>query len=190
MGFEPEVVGGLGRFQSEESAADDRAAAGLLGVLNDGVEVLDRAVDEDPALVDALDGRNERSRAGREDNAVVGDIQARFRDDRSTRAIDPPGAVSHVELDSVLAIPLDARYGQLGGIPVVKVGREMDAVVSRPGLLAEGDDAVVAAAVEFNQLLAEAVPDGTVADHHCCLPAPRHGKSLLRMRYPLLRYGY
>src|SRR5262249_53566503 len=67
--------------------------------------------------------------------------------------------------------------GELRGGPVLEVFRQVDAVVGRAGLFAEGDDLVSAIGVQLDEALAEAVPDHAVAnDHYRLLALANHGK--------------
>ena len=179
VGFQPEVVGRLGRLEAQQPAADDGATAHALGVLDDRVEVLDRAVDEHAALVDAGDRRHERSRAGGQDHPVVGNLDAGLGDNRLAGPVDLARAVADMDLDPVLPVPLDARDRELGWIAVSEIGRQMHPVVCRSRLFAERDDPVLPGCIEIDESLAEAMAHQAVADDDNCLPCPGHEHALL-----------
>ena len=63
VGLEAQAAQGVGRLQAEQPAADDGAAAAAGGEVLDGLEVVERAVDEAAGQVLAGDGRHERERA-------------------------------------------------------------------------------------------------------------------------------
>ena len=179
VGFQAEVVRRLGRLEAQQPAADDGATAHALGVLDDCVEILDRAVDEHAALVHAGDWRHERSGPRGQDHAVVGNLDAGLGDHRLAGPVDLARAVADMDLDSVLPIPLDPRDRELGRIAVSEIGRQMDTVVCGPRLLAERDDTVLAGGIELDESLAEAMAHQAVADDDYSLPYPGHEHALL-----------
>ena len=105
VGLEAEVADRLGGLQAEQAAADHRRPRRRAGVGEDPLQVLDRAVDEHPLLVDAGDRRHERGRAGRQDDGVVLDLPALLRDDHPALAVDRGGPVADVQRDAVFGVP-------------------------------------------------------------------------------------
>ena len=79
--LETEVADRLGGLQPEQAATDHRRPRRLARIGEDPLQVLDRAVDEDPLLVHARDARNKRSRTGRQHDGVVGDLPPLLGDD-------------------------------------------------------------------------------------------------------------
>jgi len=69
-----------------------------------------------------------------------------------------------VDLDSLLAVPIEVRDQQPIPVAVSEELRQADAVVGGTGLLAERDDSPAACRIEPDQPLAEAVADHAVAD--------------------------
>ena len=165
MRFQAEIERRLRRFQSQQSAADDRAPLRLLRVLDDGIQVFDRAVDKDSLLVEAGHGRHKRVRTGRHDDDVVLDLDTFLRPHDFLFAIDRTRAVAEMNLDVVISIPIHPRDHQLLGIAVSEEARQADAVVGGTRLFAEGHDAELLGLIELDQLLAEALANHAVADH-------------------------
>ena len=58
--FQIEIVRCFGRFEAEQTAADDRGSAGLFGVGNDVFQIFDRTVDEDTGFFDSRNRGHER----------------------------------------------------------------------------------------------------------------------------------
>src|SRR5438045_2537571 len=80
-------------------------------------------------------------------------------------AIDAAGPVAQVQLDSLLAIPIESGEHELFGVAMGEERREPHAVVGRPRLFAKRNDLKAACRIELDKLFAKAVPDHTVADH-------------------------
>ena len=133
-------------------------------------EVLDRAINEHPFLIDAGHPRHERRRAGRQHNGVVPDLPALRRDDHPALAVDGRGTLADVQADAVFGIPPRAGQLQMAGIAALEVLREVDAIVGGAGLLAERHDLIALVEVVLHQPLAEPVADHPIADHHDGLP--------------------
>ena len=113
-------------------------------------QILDRPIDEHASLVDPRNRRHERPGTGRQHNSVVGNFDGSVGHDNAARAVDLAGAVANVDLDAVIAIPIQPRDGELARIAVSEIGSQVDAVVGRPGLLAESHQPVGARLVEFD----------------------------------------
>ena len=105
VGFEAGVQHRSRGFQPQEAPADHRRAPGLRRVREDGLEVLDRAVHEDAALVDARDRRHEGRRTGGEDEDVVGELGAVIGRGHSARAVHARHAAAEAQVDPVVLVP-------------------------------------------------------------------------------------
>ena len=166
MRLQPQVVGGLGGLQTQQPAADHRAALYSLGVGQDLLQVIDRAVHEHAAVLDARHLGHEGEGAGRQHDRVVAGFDPLLRDHDLLRAVDLHRAVADVQVDPLLAVPVEARQHQLLGVAMGEERGQPHPVVGRPRLLAEGHDAIGAVRIELDQLLAEALADHAVADDH------------------------
>ena len=162
--LQAEVVRRLGRFESQQSAADHDAALRLRGVVDDPLKIVDRAIDEHARQLNARHRRHERIRTGRQHDVVVGDLDAFIGVDNALLAIDRVGPVAEVQLDAVFGVPFLPGQHQLFGVAMGEERRQADAVVRGPRLLAERDDAKAPLGVELHQSLAEALADHAVAD--------------------------
>src|SRR5690606_8171723 len=162
--LEAEQPQGARGLEAEEAAADDDAVPASFGAGLDRLEVLDGAVDEHAVEVGALDGRDERGRAGGEDELVVGVGAARGAD----------GAGGAVEGRRRLAeAQVHARQvggeGESFGADAVEERREADPVVGGTWLLGEDRDGP--GGVALGDRLEEAAADHAVADHYQSLVA-------------------
>ena len=94
VGLETKRQKRVGRLEPQEAAADDRTTLGALGPVANGDEVVDRAVDEAPLGVVAVDGGHERVRPRGEHAEVVVERDPLLRHDllfsRSTLAARSP----------------------------------------------------------------------------------------------------
>ena len=79
-------------------------------------------------------------------------------------AINLASPVPEMQFNAMLLIPVAPREHEFLGIAMSKEGRQSNSVISRARLFAERDDPPFRARVEFNELLAEALPDHSVAD--------------------------
>ena len=145
--FETEVVGGLGRLQTEEPPADDRGAFDLPGVGDDRLQILDGAIDEDPFLVDAGNRRHEGGRPGGEDHPIVGNLLPLRGPHDAGVAVDGRRPVTDVQRNTVLLVPFGARQHEVRRIALVEEPGQTDAIVGGARFLAERHDAVPAAGV-------------------------------------------
>ena len=103
-------------------------------------------------------------RTGRQHDVVVRDLDALVRADDARLAVDRARPIAEVQLDAVLGVPLLPGEHQLLGVAMGEERRQPDAVVGRPRLLAERDDAEPPLGVELDEPLAEALADHAVAD--------------------------
>src|SRR5262245_17022139 len=137
----------------------------MLRVRHDLLQIADRAIDKHAAIGHSWRRRYERIRAGGEHDVVVMNAASLFRIDNLFLAVDFAGTVADMQLDAVVAIPVEPGESELLG-DTMSVGRSThDAVVRGPRLFAKGDDAIAVGRIEFDQLFAKAMSDHAVADH-------------------------
>ena len=74
------------------------------------------------------------------------------------------GIVEH-ELNALLCVPGGRRESEIVGGLAPEEGAQPDPVIGGPRLLGEDGDAEVAIRVTLHELLAEAVPDHSIADY-------------------------
>src|SRR5688572_10281727 len=162
MRLEPEVLQRLGRFETEQPAADHRADLRACGGRADHLEVLDRAVDEAVAPLASRHLRHERRGAGRENQLVVGHgpVACGMYDflDRVDGKYWIVKAKGHAGFFKQALV----REIQVGGRLAGEKARQLHAVVSRTRLLAEHRDLMLCAT--RHQLLEKALADHAVAD--------------------------
>ncbi len=139
--LEPQLLHRARRLQPQEPAADHRGARVSPGVLADGAQIVDRAVDEHAGQIRARDGRHEGPRPRREHQAIEGDGGAGGRAHHALVAIDARHRIAEAEVDAGVAIPgLGGEAEVLLGPPGEELG-EVDPIVGRARLLAEDDQA-------------------------------------------------
>mmetsp|Transcript_94355 Transcript_94355/g.243673 ORF Transcript_94355/g.243673 Transcript_94355/m.243673 type:complete len:612 (+) Transcript_94355:547-2382(+) len=188
--LEAQVVHGLRRLEAEEAAADDRGLLGSLGVVDDGLAVVDRAVHED-----ALGVREAGRRRWDEGLAARGQHQVVVRHDLAAalaqvhvhllRAAIDAGRLAEHQLDAALDAPLGGAVGDLVVRAVLEVRGELDAVVGSVGLLTDHSDLDVACG-NLQQPLDDAMADGAVADKHNGLGRDgRAGRELVAAQEPV-----
>ena len=153
-------------FKTEETPADHGGAPGPRPVGEDGLEVVDRAVDEDAVLVDARDGRHERRRTRGEDQDVVAELLAVVRRHDSSRPVQARHAPAEAQIDPAVLVPSGRSEEQRVGRALRKVRREMNAVVRGSGLLPDHDQMVGFPGVALEEPLAEAMADHPVSGDH------------------------
>ena len=142
-----------GGLEAEQPAADDdRAGTGRRG--GERVGVAPGAKDVDMREVDARHRRNERPRAGREHERVVGMGDAGVVDDGARVEVERVGAAAAAQVDLVVGVPRQRAQLELAGPARAReqLG-EQHAVVGRPGLLAEHDDLPVLRLAAAQRLL-------------------------------------
>ncbi len=147
------------RLEAEQAAADRDAGFGIRTGRPDRVEVFDGAVDVAVRQVAAVDRRHERIGTRREDQGVVADTAVPVGAYDARRTVDRrhPFADVHGSArgGSAQRQVVHARAGE--------VVAQVDAVISRPRLLAEHRDRHTRdGGGEFH----ETVADHAVADHH------------------------
>ena len=171
-----EQAQGVGGLEPEQAAADDDAGrrAGRPGA--DGVEVVERAVDERAGGVDAGDRRDERERAGGDDARPVGDLPAARGGRRAGGGVEGDDGVAEHELDAGRVVQVGRPERQLLGVGAVEDRRQVDPVVGPAPLLADDDEG---AETVLDGRLDEAVADHAVADDedriHVQTPSRRRG---------------
>ena len=168
MRFQAQVAGRLGRLEPEQTAADDGRLLHRTAVLDDPLQVLDGAIDENAFLVDPRQSRHERSRPGRHHDHVIGDFPAQGGANHPCGAIDLDDPIADVEGDAVLLVPLRWCQSELLGLAMFKVLGQIDAVVCRPGLFAKCDHLIIAITVKLDELFAKAMAHHAVTDYDNC----------------------
>ena len=128
-------------------------------------------VNEDAGTLSTGNGRHEGERSRGEHRDVVFQGLPARADDGLGLSVDRHCLVVEQELDVVLLVPRRAavlvevgRHGQRRRIERLEVRRELDPIVRRPRLLAEGRYGARLVLVEVDQVLHEALPDHAVAD--------------------------
>ena len=167
--LQSQVIGSLGGFKTKQSTTDHGTAFGLFGVLNDVLKVFDGSVDKNAGFVDAGNGRNERIRSRRHDDFVIGNLDAFGGSNDFVFSIDLGRAITDMNFDANLFVPVHPRQHQLFCIAVRKEAGQTDAVISRPWFFAECDDSIVLGIVKRNELFAETQTNHTVANNNDCL---------------------
>ena len=162
--LQAQVMCGFRRFEAEQPAANHGGSLHVLSVGDDPPQVLDRAIDEDAAQFDPFDGRHEGKRARREHDVVVSDLVPFVGDDPLLFAVDGVRSVANVKFDAVATIPLEIREHKLFRVAMGEERGQSDAIVSRPRLFTERNDAIPFCRIELDQLLAKAMPDHSIAD--------------------------
>src|ERR1019366_4865235 len=166
VGLQPSVVHGRGGLEPEQAPADDDGSQGDRRPGCDPVQILDRAVDEHPRLVDSRDARDERRRARCEDQHVVRERGAVADGHLAASPIDLRNTRPDPQLDSVLGVPGARAEGQRLRRTVREVVGQVDAIVRGPRLFPDDDDAVPLRAIVLDQFLAEAVAHHAVTGDH------------------------
>ena len=152
-------------FESEQATADDHRATSVRGVRQDGVDIVDGAVDEDAALVDVGHGRHEGRRAGGQHQRLVRIGSTVGIKHLPGGAIDGHDGAAGVKLDASFAVPFGAGERELLRRAIGEVVGQVDPIVRGTRFFPEDRHPTFAAHVAGDQLLAEAMADHSVADH-------------------------
>ena len=191
VGVEPEETQGVRCLQAEQAAAHDDPAADVRsprpGV--DGLEVVDRPVHEHARTVGAGHRRHEGTAAGREHQAVVGDLVAAGGQHDSPGPVDGHDLVADPHVDAALVEEAGLDHRQRVGVAVVEPRRQPDPVVGGAGLVAEGRDLEAPGEAALGEALEEALADHAVADDHDPIAGvqcggSRHGAQETRRALP------
>ena len=151
-------------------------------VADDLFQVFDGAINEDALLVDARHRRHERRRPRRQDHGVVSDLFAESGAHHPLLAVDFDDAVADEKLNVVLLVPVGRGHRQLFRLAMLKILRQMNAVVSGPRFFTKRHDLILAANVVFKEPFTKAMADHAVADdHHRFLSLTDHDGSLRSM---------
>src|SRR5690606_18565028 len=101
VGLQAELGKGVGRLQSKQAAADNRAYRRRLRRGYNRFQVLDGAIDEASCAVVTGDRRHKGIGAGSQHQLVVGQTQTLLRGDHSLFTIDGDDAVADVHGNAV-----------------------------------------------------------------------------------------
>jgi hypothetical protein len=173
VGLDLELVQGVGRFQTEQTATDDHTGLGGLRRLADRLEVVDRPVDEDVLEVLAGHRRDEGGGTGGEHQDVVRLGLAVAEGDLLRLAVDRGDLGVEEELDpGVVVGPFGQEREGVGAD--LEERRQGDAVVGRTRLLTGDDDVVPLGEATLDGSLDEAVTDHAVTGDNKGL-ASAHG---------------
>ena len=164
MRFQPQVESRLGGFEPQQAAADDGRLFDFLGIGQDAFQVVERAIQENSQFIDAGDWRNKWKGSRGEHDLVILDSAALVGSHDAPLAIDAAGSVTHVQLDALLAVPVEIRQHQRFGIAAGEEGGEADAVVSGPRLFAKRHDAKLTGLIVLDQPFAKPVSHHAVAN--------------------------
>jgi hypothetical protein len=157
-----EVAQRVGRLEAEQPTTDDDAAVGPPSCVDDGVEVLDGAVDGDAGAGRSLDRRHEGVGPGGEHQLVVGHRPASAGHHRPCGSVDRRDLRADLERDLRIVVDLRFRQAERREIAAGDVGAQMHPVVGRSWLLTEHQDPQ--RLVEGDELPDELVSDHAVAD--------------------------
>ena len=143
-----------GRFESEQTAADDHRVAALPGGRQHRVDVVEVAERDDAGKLGAGNREQDRPGAGRDDQMIVWLDSAGLRAHASRRAIDGDDGFAFAQINVVPRIPGVVVNDDVVELLVAReYGRQHDAVVVDAGFGAEDRDviAVRRAGEEFVQ---------------------------------------
>ena len=188
VGGQPQVAGGSGRFEPQESTSKHRTPLRAFPVRHDVLKVLKRAVNEHALLVDSFDRRNKRGGTGCQHKVVVRETPAFSRSHPARLTIDRLGAVANVDRHAVVLVPFHPSQSQFFMVAVRKERTQRDAIVRGTRFLAKSRDAERSVGIVFDEFLDEMVAHHSVADYDDVLFSDGfHWRTRCFSRLPKLR---
>ena len=192
VGLEPQVVQGVGGFESEQPAAhdDSRRHSGSGRRRPDRRQVVDGAVHVAPRPVAALHRGDERERARRQHEPVEGQRGARRGVHGSADAVDALDRIAEPAVDAVAVEEVGLDQRQVLRRRTREQRAQRHAVIGRPGLLAEDGDVERGGGTQLDQGGEQTVPDHPVSDDDEAHPVRRlhgaieHGRSCRAVSRP------
>ena len=155
----------IGRFKTEQAAADDHRMLVLRRGFDHRVGVLDVAIGDHALQVLARHRQHERIRTGGEQQAIIFGSGAVFGDHQALDAIDFRNLLAEVERDVVFLIPVDiVQHDVFDGLFACEHRREQDAVVVRIRLGTEHGD-LIDIGGDLQEFFESAHTRHAVADH-------------------------
>ena len=153
-------------FEPQQTAADDDGVPVFRGRLDHRVGVVDVAVGDHALQIPAGHGRDERVRAGGDEQPVVGFDGAVFGCHGALGAADVHHLLAQVQGDAVVRVPAQrVQHDLVQRLLAGEHRAQQDAVVVRVRLGTEDRD-VVQVGRDLDQLLERAYTGHAVADHH------------------------
>ena len=122
MGLQPKLAQRVGRLQPQQAAANHHTAPAAARAGGDGVEIVQRAVDEAARVVVAGDGRHKGTRAGGEHQPVPRQLVAAAVAQAALLAIDRHHPAVAAQFDAVRRKKVLADQRQIGGAFAVEPG--------------------------------------------------------------------
>ncbi|RMS72185.1 hypothetical protein ALP62_05513 [Pseudomonas syringae pv. aceris] len=163
MGFQPQGFKRIGRFESEQTAADHYASSGLRRGIANAVQILECAIDQPGIAPRAFDRRYERVGARGQDQFVV--TEAAFGgDDFVTITIDFQHRYAEVQRQAGLFVDRHLAHGQRFGVAACEVFGQVHAVIGALCFLAKDVDAIAFECAACDQLLDAMMPDHAITD--------------------------
>ncbi len=155
----------VGRFESQQAAADHHRMRVRFGRGDHRIGVMDVAVGNDAREVLARHRQHERRRAGRQQQPVVLGLGAVLRHHDAARAVDPVDGLPEMQRDAVFGVPVDiVEHDVLDGLLAGQHRRQQDAVVVCVRLGPEHRD-VVYVGSDLDQFFQRTHACHAVADH-------------------------
>ena len=174
VGFNAEVFQRACRFQTQQAAADNRAAFASTRTGFDGVEVLNRAINEAILSLRAFNGWDPRIRARRHDQLVVKNRTAGAGVDHFFLTVDGDSAFAHQHFYAMLLVETFTHQRELFGGMMGEVGRQVHTVVRLAGFFTEHGNIELLSIGFIEKILNKAVADHAVTDdsesdfaHYC-----------------------
>ncbi len=156
----------IGRFQPQQSAADDDRPGMLSRRLQHGIDVVQVAERDDSGQVVSGHRKHDGLRAGRQQQAVVGSLDTGLGSDSAPHAIDADDRVAAVQSDAMFAVPgRRMQHDLLDPLLPGEQRREQNAIVVAVRFGAEHLD-VVAVGCDLQQFFDGTHAGHAVTDHH------------------------
>ena len=169
--LEPEQAQRVRGLEAEQSAAHHGRGSTARCPLADGVEIVERSVDEHAVGVRAGHGWHEGSRPSRDHARLVNDLVAGRGERHAAFEVDRGDPLAEHQPHTRSLVRRTVTEQEVVRIGAIEDRGQVDPIVGAPALLADDHDLVRLVQAELDGSLDEAMADHAVADHHDDRPA-------------------
>ncbi|MNO54084.1 hypothetical protein D3C76_445470 [compost metagenome] len=180
VGFQPQRLESVGRFQAKQATADHHPPAGTACGSTNAIEVVQGAVDQAGIAAGAFDRRHEGIGAGGQHQLVVA-IATFGSDNFAALTVDLQHGLTQVQVHAIGVVEIVLTQGQGFGTAAAEVFGQVHAVIRALALFAEYPHLEALQGAATDQLFDAMVADHAVADDdqslslpaaRCCLHKP------------------
>ena len=166
VGFQPELLQGVRRFQPQQAAANHHAATRALCMRGNIIEIVEGAINKAARQIVARNRRDERIRACRQHQLVPVGFMPAGGTHHARVAVDGDNLLRQAQLNAAVGKEIPFHQRERVCAAPAKIFRQMHAVVGGIALLAKDDYLVLFMQIAVNAVFEEMMADHTVPNHH------------------------